>query len=469
MRLEELIDKEQIRKVIAYSQDIENPKIDNLIADWAKAKSEIFNRFFYDKLIYTYPEKIAFDLGESIKDERYGSFIEYVINILNSMHHPLFTFLSHVTCDEFYNNCLDGEYIISLRDNKRIPKGAKVIKSFKYFIDDEELLHDLQNKASELIQENKIEGYLTFSIHPLDFLSSSENTYNWRSCHSLDGEYRAGNLSYMCDQSTVMVYLHPGPHDELPHFPKDVLWTNKKWRMLLHFNTTLEACFAGRQYPFFTAGALDKVFQVFSEEIVPYEFSWGGPVRREKWFGWYNDYLNSARRDDGTEVTIDDNRYFIMNQGIYDRYTVVQDVPMSKHFNDVLRSSCYDKPYYMFKRYLGPFEKLLFSVGAPVSCLYCGEAVINGDDTMMCSECECEFGNSESDEYRTCDCCGTRFYYDEGYWVGDEENVCPNCAEHNTFICGRCGERHYNMNKHWSNKLQEYICDYCFEEEEENG
>ena len=28
-----------------------------------------------------------------------------------------------------------------------------------------------------------------------DYLSLSENAFNWRSCHALDGEYRAGNLS----------------------------------------------------------------------------------------------------------------------------------------------------------------------------------------------------------------------------------------------------------------------------------
>lgn len=84
-----------------------------------------------------------------------------------------------------------------------------------------------------LIQEDKVTGILCLSIHPLDYLSLSENTYNWRSCHALDGEYRAGNLSYMMDNTTVVCYLKGEDEAELPHFPAEVKWNSKKWRMLL--------------------------------------------------------------------------------------------------------------------------------------------------------------------------------------------------------------------------------------------
>ena len=43
----------------------------------------------------------------------------------------------------------------------------------------------------------------------------------------------------------------------LPNFPEDVKWNNKKWRMWLHFSDNQDMIFAGRQYPFFTSGALD--------------------------------------------------------------------------------------------------------------------------------------------------------------------------------------------------------------------
>ena len=40
-------------------------------------------------------------------------------------------------------------------------------------------LYTLQNKASQIIQEDCVEGTVCFSVHPLDYLSISENIYNF--------------------------------------------------------------------------------------------------------------------------------------------------------------------------------------------------------------------------------------------------------------------------------------------------
>ena len=84
-------------------------------------------------------------------------------------------------------------------------------------------------------------------MHPLDFLSLSENTYNWRTCHSLDGEFKAGNLSYMIDSSTFIVYLRPEKtYNILLTFPNTVQWNSKKWRMLMFLSDDYQMMFAGR-------------------------------------------------------------------------------------------------------------------------------------------------------------------------------------------------------------------------------
>lgn len=456
--------KEDFDKVISYSQNIPAPQTTELLTNWSQAKRDIVERFLNGKIQYTYPEKVRFELNEQSKNERLNHFEDYVINLFDNYSHPLAKFLRTITIEEFYANSILEDYIISERDNKKIQKGSKIVKSFKYFIEDKQLLADLQNKASEIIQENKVEGYLTFSIHPLDFLSSSENTYNWRSCHALDGEYRAGNLSYMCDRGTMMVYLSGEEKVKLPHFPEDVLWNSKKWRMLLHFDQELYVCFAGRQYPFFSPGALEKVFEIFSNNMATIERTWGNGPQRERWFGWYNDYIEKfASQESGREIYFEDDRYYVVNGCICDKYATVLDAPNSLHFNDITRSSCYTKPYYMYKSYYHHTPSI-FKVGAAVKCLCCGEAIINGDDSMMCSDCECEYGNSDSDEYRTCDCCGARFYYEDAWWVGDDI-ICPNCADRETFICDECEDRYYNSEKHYYNG--QYICDHCLADKEE--
>jgi hypothetical protein len=262
----------------------------------------------------------------------------------------------------------------------------------------------------------------------------------------------------------MMVYLSGEEKVKLPHFPEDVLWNSKKWRMLLHFDQMLDVCFAGRQYPFFSPGALEKVFEIFSNNMATMERTWGNGPQREKWLGWYNDYIEKfACQESGREIYFEDDRYYVMNGCICDKCETVLDAPNSLHFNDITRSSCYTKPYYMYKSYYHHAPST-FRVGAAVKCLCCGEAIINGDDSMMCSDCECEYGNSDSDEYRTCDCCGTRFYYEDAWWVGDDI-ICPNCADRETFICEECEDRYYNSEKHYYHGR--YICDHCLADKEE--
>lgn len=473
MYLLEKINKSQIDRVISYSQDIPEPKTEELLTNWSNQKKGLSNEFLNRDVSYTHPEKVHFELDDDAKTDRIACFIEYVTNLLNNWQHPFVCFLGNLSTDEFYTNTLNRDYTITTKDNKKISKGSKVVKSFKYFIDDEKLLHDLQNKASEIIQENKVEGYLTFSIHPLDFLSSSENTYNWRSCHALDGEYRAGNLSYMCDRGTMIVFLSSDKQEKLPHFPEDVPWNSKKWRMLLHFNENLEVCFAGRQYPFSSPGALEVVKDIFCNYLVPFQRDYGfysviGENRkRQKWEGWYDDYVNEFKYKRNNEVThIDEATYCVINQGIFNRFNMIKDAPNSRHFNDVTKSSCYDYPYYMFKHYWSPQTEIKFIIGSEVKCLRCGERTIDGDDSMMCPECECAYGTSDSDAYRTCDCCGMRVFYEDGSWVGDDW-LCSNCFDTETFTCEDCGDTCYNSEKHWDEELKGYICDYCYKERNE--
>jgi hypothetical protein len=474
MSLLETINKDDIAKVISYSQDIQCPRVDTLLTTWASRKNRIAQRFLNGLPIYSYPNKVRFELSADSQKDRFESFIDYLWNIFNNEPHPLIDFLNEIGFNTFYQNSLNQDYIIKIRDNKKILKGTKVIKSFKYFIADQTLLCDLQNKASELIQENKIEGYIHFSIHPLDFLSSSENNYNWRSCHSLDGEFRAGNLSYMNDSSTMMVYLTSGKEEKLPHFPEDVPWNSKKWRVLLHFDKNLEVCFAGRQYPFFSPGALDVVKTIFTETLCPTArpcSPWELP-RKEQWDGWYNDYVEQFLYTSANKVVdLEFGKYCVINRGIFNINSIVKDAPDSKHFNDVLRSSYYSKPYYMFKHYWTPSLDIDIMVGSEVKCLHCEENIINGQDSMMCSECECKYGHSDSDSYQVCECCGARHWYENGTWVNDSW-LCDNCIETETFVCDECGCREYNSNQRWDEENSRYICDYCMNDmkgEHDNG
>lgn len=370
----------QFNEVISHSQDF-CPDTDELFARWYEAKRDFIEAFGGD-LIWECPDKVTFELSQADKNVRLDEFISKISNTFEN--DALAMFLEDNRAGFFKNEVVEGGTVrMSDGDIVDVPVGMKLIKAFKYFESDPLTLKDLQTHASMIIQEDKVSGTLCISVHPLDFLSSSENTYNWRSCHSLDGEYRAGNFSYMMDSSTVICYLKGAEDAKLPNFPDSVRWNSKKWRMLLFFSTHWDVMFAGRQYPFFSRTALDIIMMQLKQKVA------GG-----YWSEWHNDTLNSfnyaERNADGGSLMWN---YVCLNNELYKTVDVIQDGKHSLHFNDLLRSSCY-VPYYCFKYYRPVGETPVIRVGAEAPCLMCGHNHMVSTDSLLCEECELEFGDS---------------------------------------------------------------------------
>ena len=446
--------KEAFSKVITYSQGIPNPKIDALFEDWYEAKRQ-FIEDWNGNFIYEFPEPVTFELAAEEKEERLNSFIamldEQYCNI------DLINFIAF-NKDSFFCNHLKKDYVMNNGD--KIVKGTKFVKAFKYFEDDLATLTEIQNQASMIIQEDKVSGTLCLSVHPLDFLSASENTYQWRSCHALDGDYRVGNLSYMVDKSTVICYLKNGDKKvKLPRFPEDVPWNSKKWRMFLFLSDEKNAMFAGRQYPFFSETALTLVKRVAITSLrLPYGM----------WSKWYNDYIRSMpNRQEIAERMSDADlygRHVCLSHKIYCINDLVTDAPGSMHYNDLLESTCYT-PYYCWNRYECDGKVLHFSIGGATNCLHCGSDTITLYGTMRCKECEERFGEGETEDFTYCACCNRRVYRDDMYWVNGtiQDYLCYDCYHEETRTCEVCGDRYYTCDIIYNSTTQEYVCPYCNE------
>lgn len=335
-------------------------------------------------------------------------------------------------------------------NGKYIPEGSKLVKSFKHFAQGK-MLDDIQTRASQIIQENVITGTLCLSVHPLDYLSSSENTYNWRSCHALDGEYRAGNLSYMLDKSTVICYLKGADNVKLPMFPEDVKWNNKKWRVLLHVSDNWDLVFAGRQYPFSSEQGVETLRKYFLTAI-----------KRDAWTycTWTDPIIKEVPDSYGREYDLNDH-YVAIRGNLHELRDIVIDCEHPLHFNDVLKSSCYKPHYTAFNNrpwFKGPISKV--HVGASCNCLRCGENLIEITETFMCNDCDMKYGQFNEDIYTICDCCGRRIYIDDAIVVGSDE-VCEDCAKTECFFCEECEEIYYNDNKIYLEEEDRYVCADC--------
>lgn len=61
--------KSDFYRVIQYSQNIPDPKIDRLFDVWMECKRD-FIELFGGQYIYEFPEKVSFDLGPKEKHDR---------------------------------------------------------------------------------------------------------------------------------------------------------------------------------------------------------------------------------------------------------------------------------------------------------------------------------------------------------------------------------------------------------------
>lgn len=459
--------KQQFKSVISYSQNIPDPKVDVLFREWETNKEKFINRF--GGLIYEWSEPIEFTLDDAQKRQRA---MEFATTVSDTFNNPVLA--------EFIDENLDGFFenkVVKTVPNSEIPQGMKLLKAFKYFEPNKAALRSIQDLASNIIQENKIKGTLCFSVHPLDFLSSSENTYNWRSCHALDGEYRAGNLSYMIDNCTFMVYLKGADNQKLYGFGP-VEWNSKKWRMLIHAAEDDSIMFAGRQYPFSSKSGIDTVLNIYNNLMMmgkkeyPWISSW------YKYAGWRADYVDSYVPYDATDM--EDavslaTRYIVYDNQLVDIRRVVREGPNCLNYNDILKSTCYKYPYYtIYDPYsYHSVDHLLthpIVVGEEVPCLHCGEELIHNPETMRCDDCELEYGTEENDVYSSCDCCGARIYVDDAICVGDDGDlICDSCFHAHAFVCDCCGNVYYEADRVFvpdknSEEEGSWYCRGCYED-----
>ena len=446
--------KEQFDKVIRFSQGIEEPKTQKLFETWYEAKKR-FIQGMNGKLIYEYPEEISFELDEKSKKQRIDTFVQMLYN--NYDYEDLADFV--LTQKEgFFNNLTIEDYIYN---GKKITKGTKLIKSFKYFVNNKRSLEDIQNEASRIIQEDKITGKLCISVHPLDFLSISENNSNWRSCHSLDGEYRAGNLSYMMDSATFICYLKSTGKDcKINSFPNEVPWNDKKWRVLLFLSNEKELIMAGRQYPFTSDYGLNFILK----DVLPQT-----QILSNARYIEYTDWMDSIYTVPFGAYTRElEESYITDSRKLYSVKDIIKEAKGSKFYNDLLYSSCY-KPKYSLAHESGfGFWTLMndqtkIELGGFTYCLNCGEKeVLNGEDTMMCENCEYKYGNSDSDLFSYCEVCGDRHYADElidvqGDWV------CKSCVDRYCRKCECCHEYVFTDELKYIEKHDTYLCSECYE------
>ena len=228
----------------------------HILRVWNANKQPLM-RLLDDNLILEKPvlfSKSVDELAEEL-DAKMPEHLREAIQKIVSFYYNLYDYTTFTcTNDLMYNSRWDIEVLLSnytLAANKcnintkdivlpnnesiRIQKGCKPMKIIKKLFAamgyEDSVYEDLRLFQSQVLNQKQLRGTLCLSIHPLDFMTMSDNNEDWSSCMSWDdnGCYRIGTVEMMNSPYVVVAYLKSDSHT---YRIGNLEWNSKKWRCL---------------------------------------------------------------------------------------------------------------------------------------------------------------------------------------------------------------------------------------------
>jgi hypothetical protein len=278
MSLMNLISQEEFdamneyRRLYAYenlSPEDEAP-IKDVLRVWDQEKSNYLGKMFDNQLIFS--KEIKYKRPHS---ELRDTFSEY-LNVQSD--NPMFIFRTYFTkkLEEYFTSepdYLERAYFVFLglldprilAENKagidfsveingkkiQVQEDSKPVKIIKKVVTalelDNELFENFRLVHSQILNQKLLTGELCVSIHPLDYMTMSDNENDWSSCMSWTerGCYRRGTVEMLNSSCVVVAYIK-STHNNFRFYGHE--WNSKKWRQL--FVVTKDFISGVKQYPY---------------------------------------------------------------------------------------------------------------------------------------------------------------------------------------------------------------------------
>lgn len=272
---------------------------ERVISEWENAKSIRLFKMFGDKLIYEkevefrkstqemvnefyYERKDIRAAHESLmgKIPRNSYWVDYtsvhtIYGAIDSLLNP-HELINGVTTREF-------DYQDGSGRRQKVVLGSKTVRAARRIFVKEypqllEEFDDVMQKISQLTQQKAIKGTLCLSIHPLDYMTMSDNTLGWGSCMSWEdgGEYSAGTIGCMNSTDTIVAYLKSDNDMEIERSWKTndkFVWNNKKWRQLILVGE--HSVIPNLEYPYENEDIAKEAIE-WVKELTGYQFEESG-------------------------------------------------------------------------------------------------------------------------------------------------------------------------------------------------
>lgn len=251
----------------------------------------------------------------------------------------------------------------------KIPRGTKIMRAIRkvitfYGYDQMELFEDWRDAISLLGSTKKVRANLVFSIHPIDFMTMSDNNCDWTSCMSWmqKGGYSAGVIEMLNSNIAMVCYIESAKEFKF----NECTIPNKSWRCLAFAHKDIIV--AGKSYPY----ASDMLYQqvvISLREIVKKNLEWSyqyGPQR-------YGDLL----------FIRDKHLLLIESEKIRAREGHHIYLSMYGMYHDMVEDK--EEIYWCCRNYV-PKNKIISASGLG-TCMCCGEYLDNRDDAIINSDC----------------------------------------------------------------------------------
>ena len=423
--------------------------LDKILYEWNLNKTSTLLKLMNNKLILRRPysyiaqeEAIASIIEKSLKNYnnnfidwwnelRWGpaiknTEIEFLDHAPNKpgYNDTIYNFLlNFLTPENLAKNSYQGENCIITFPSKKTFKifhGMKPMKILAKFIQEfdgpEDEFEQFRIWHSKQLNQKRMDGELCLSIHPLDFMTMSDNANDWSSCMRWmplrkskvwnHGDYRGGTVSCMNSPYIIVAYLHNPEHKF--KINDDWEWNSKQWREL--FIVQEEVINEVKGYCFQDENLTNTVL-MWIKELAAQNLNWT----------YDNKEVNISENVNTKEKPI----YLLYEAGTF-MYNDIGTLPLHRgriNLEKILNNSSIqevkkDKNKDIWSYFLDvPY-------GGEATCMCCG-CIIDPDnaseDAVFCNDC---------DNVSRCACCGEPIRRSELYWVDEYDSpICEYCWE----------------------------------------
>lgn len=281
-------EQEKITDYIAeYGDEYHSPKnsvpLSHILRFWDSAKSDLFSLFGNQLILkypitYTQPEEDI--IQECIEDPELGTLLSglktafYIFDSTTDQYEYSSLFYLNRLIPPKSSSANDLPYYVRYNGKEyKVSPNTKSIRILGKMARDTkdpgilDLYEKLRIVLSQHTNQKELHGNLCLSIHPLDYMTMSDNDSGWDSCMSWvnQGDYRAGTVEMMNSPYVVVAYVE-SEHKQAT-FAGSITWNNKKWREL--FLVTPNLITEIKPYPydneFFTKETLRRLGALQSE------------------------------------------------------------------------------------------------------------------------------------------------------------------------------------------------------------